>query len=423
MLITSLHLENYRCFDNFDIEFDPKLTVIIGPNGSGKTAVLDALAVFLERANPSHTNQSLTIPVDDIRLNSEHEAIDYTIFLRLGTDEIIREEAGECFTYKFIRDINNDTNLKLDGNRNVDLLDFNNKVKTLSVSYMAGRFLKEDAMKLTNQSTTHAAYYGKAFERQIDYNSTLAWFNNLDADEARTIRDDGNGYINPQLAALREALSKALLNKFEKPRMKGSPPELIVCGKGTNIQYKVSQLSDGYRAMLSLIMDLARRMATSPETYHTNAGAVLATPAIVLIDEIELHLHPSWQQTVLPTLLDIFPNTQFIVTTHSPQILSSIGKEKIRLLKDGHVFLTGEQTEGEEASHILEDIFEVDSRPQNLQIVQSLKRYSELVCDDQWDSPEAIKLYNALAEHFGHEYIKLKELKMYIENRKWEREL
>lgn len=90
-------------------------------------------------------------------------------------------------------------------------------------------------------------------------------------------------------------------------------------------------LSDGTRSVISMAADLAYRMVRlNPDL---GARAALETPGIVLIDEVDMHLHPSWQQAVVYDVRKAFPNVQFIVTTHSPQVLSTVPAEAIRILR------------------------------------------------------------------------------------------
>jgi predicted ATP-binding protein involved in virulence len=138
---------------------------------------------------------------------------------------------------------------------------------------------------------------------------------------------------------------------------------------------------------------------------------------------VELHLHPSWQQTVLTTLMDIFPNTQFIVTTHSPQVLTSVSAKHIRILRDGKAYTVHDQTQGAESSQLLKHVFGVETRPQNLPVVQELNEYTKLVYAEEWDTPRAEELRKILSKHFGSDDPKLMELNLHIENSKWEREL
>ncbi len=97
---------------------------------------------------------------------------------------------------------------------------------------------------------------------------------------------------------------------------------------------ELSQLSDGYRNMLALFLDFGRRLVQANPTWPNP----LEAPGILLIDEIELHLHPRWQQSVIPSLRSAFPDTQLIVSTHSPAVLTTVLREHIRLLASDHQF-------------------------------------------------------------------------------------
>jgi len=419
MKIQSMHLGHYRCFEDFKIDFDDRLTVLVGTNGAGKTAVLDALGLFLKQAgHPTNRYASYQVPISDVSIGSTIEDLKYRLEVQPGSmgDKTVQLRLIYKRTYQ------HNLNFAIEGNTPIkDILAAENP---LFVAYMAGRFVAENASVLTQnaQSTSAYAAYENNFNRTIDFASTISWFDKVDADEARAMRDSGQKDELPELKAVREALSKALLGKYERPRMLGNPPELIVYQSGTDLAYKVSQISDGYRAMLALVMDLARRMAQSREKSNPNES-LLHVPAVVLIDEVELHLHPSWQQTVLTTLMDIFPNTQFIVTTHSPQVLTSIPQRHIRILSDGKAYSVNEQTQGAEASRLLKHVFGVDLRPNSLEIVKALKDYSRLVYDEKWDTPEAEKLKKLLYEHYSNDDPELMELELHIDNIKWEQGL
>jgi predicted ATP-binding protein involved in virulence len=423
MQIKSLHIKNFRCFNDLHIDFDDRLTVLVGENGAGKTAVLDALGAFLKRAgNPlTRTFNILDISETDIAIGRKIDDLAYKITIcdkaSINTDEF--DVIYNALPHKNMHCINMDTLLQI-GN----LFDNNNIV---TVAYMAGRFINEgDSINnnIANATSEYPAFVNN-FNRTIDFASTITWFDKADADEARAMRDGGTKEELPELASVRKALSMALLGRYEKPRMIGNPPELMIYQKDTNQAFKVSQLSDGYRAMLALVMDLARRMAQAGANNVKNGldESLLETPAIVLIDEVELHLHPSWQQTVLTTLMEIFPNTQFIVSTHSPQILTSIPHKHIRIMSDGKAYSYDEQTQGVEASRLLKRVFGVDPRPVNLTIVKDLAEYRDLVYTEKWDSPRAIELKQKLYEHFGSDDIDLMDLELHIDNSKWEKGL
>ena len=159
---------------------------------------------------------------------------------------------------------------------------------------------------------------------------------------------------------------------------------------------KVELLSDGIRNVLGLIGDIAYRcIKLNP---HLGLNAAKEARGVVMIDEVEMHLHPAWQQTILDNLCKAFPTIQFIVTTHSPQVISTVPSHQIRILAENQVISADPGTQGAEASRILNEVFGVELRAQNLEIVQKLNRYLELIDDDKWDTEEALTLRQALDE-------------------------
>ena len=153
-----------------------------------------------------------------------------------------------------------------------------------------------------------------------------------------------------------------------EPRIELYPLRFVVSvesASGRSETLSFDQLSGGYRIVVALAADLARRMAQG----NPHLEDPLVSEAIVLIDEIELHLHPSWQQRVLPDLVRTFPNTQFMVSTHSPQVLTSVRPEHIvALSREGDdVFATqaSAATYGAEAGNVLSSVMGVNQRPQN----------------------------------------------------------
>lgn len=159
----------------------------------------------------------------------------------------------------------------------------------------------------------------------------------------------------------------------------------------------IEALSDGARSVISMVADLSYRMVRLNPDLGINA--VLKTPGIVLIDEVDMHLHPSWQQTVLYDLRKAFPLVQFIVTTHSPQVLTTVPPQSIRALRWNNDLIDIYQPDfslGAASYQLLKDIQNVDARPQCVPVVKELKRYLDLVSEDKWDCPEALELRKSL---------------------------
>jgi predicted ATP-binding protein involved in virulence len=274
---------------------------------------------------------------------------------------------------------------------------------------------------LTNKKSA----FENAFNPQIDFSNSVAWFINKASQEALEAKRLRNlDHDIPELSAVREAISKAL-GEYGLPFVNDNPPNIFISPNNQpDHAFLIEQLSDGFKTMLALVMDFARRMAVANDHVVWPEGqTVLNSPGIALIDEVELHLHPSWQQTVLPNLLEVFPNTQFIVTTHSPQVLTSIPAKHIRALKDGAIFTLPEteETEGANAARVLEDVLGVNPRPVQNNYASDLNRYAEMVYNEKWDTQEAEELRAKLEEHYRGSEPRLDELALHVENSKWER--
>jgi predicted ATP-binding protein involved in virulence len=181
----------------------------------------------------------------------------------------------------------------------------------------------------------------------------------------------------------------------------------------------VSQLSDGIRGVVALVADLAFRCVRLNGFYGQFAPE--ESNGIVLIDEIEQHLHPGWQQRILPALREAFPKIQFIVTTHSPEVLSTVDSQQIRILQDGKCFAAPPGALGAESHRLLHDVLGLkDPRPP-IPAVAELKEYLALVDHEQWDGNRAKELRAILdARYQGYEP-KLLEADLHIENRIWEK--
>jgi len=181
----------------------------------------------------------------------------------------------------------------------------------------------------------------------------------------------------------------------------------------------VELLSDGIRNMIGMVADIAFR-ATKLNAQLGN-GATRQTPGVVLIDEVDMHLHPEWQQTVLHSLTEAFPQIQFIVTTHSPQVLSTVPSKCIRILRDGKVYAAPPGSEGAEPGRLLKQVLGLqDVRPPANEATKELREYLVLVDKDEWNSPRARQLRGQLDTRYQGNEPELLEADLRIENRKWE---
>ena len=212
-----------------------------------------------------------------------------------------------------------------------------------------------------------------------------------------------------------------MIPRVRNPRIDGITGRFAVDmtdSSGTEIKLHLDQLSDGYQVMLGVIMDFALRLALANPPEKTNKDA-LESEAILIIDEVDLHLHPAWQQRVIPDLRRTFPNTQLVLTTHSPQVATTVPSANLKILSKSRLHSAPDGTEGAEAQRLLEQVFGVKPRP-DVPLAHELDEYLRLVDDRQWDSPRAKTLRAKLDSWSQGSEPRLVEADLQIENQKWE---
>lgn len=151
--------------------------------------------------------------------------------------------------------------------------------------------------------------------------------------------------------------------------MKTKEIEILYRKGDSQERLPMKMLSDGLRITISMAADIAYRMAIlNPQLLD---DILEKTPGIILIDEVDMHLHPEWQRRIMEDLHYIFPKVQFIVTTHSPSILANVRQEHILLLENGEAFSPGNTTYGRDITAILQEMMKVDVRPEEVSCIKN----------------------------------------------------
>lgn len=438
MRLKRITFNHFRCFDHLELDLHPRLTVLVGKNGGGKTAVLDGIALGLSPILRilSTANQRLTGPGfknTDFRLKPVLDlwgklerwiTSDYSQVIMETEDGLIWDHwkpaksgieppvrIGQIELTAIMREI-------------LDRLDTPERELLPIFAYYGARRGWIEVPERLRVSKSNYTYPTSALQGALDalsdFREMLMWF---DAEEASELRlnigraeKDFNRSL--QLNQVRAALVLLLHGRYQNPRFT-EKHKFVVEEQETGALLQVPQLSQGYQSMLTLGMDFARRLALGnshlcgPQGPHT-------VPALMLVDEIDLHLHPEWQQQVLDDLLGAFPRTQFIVTTHSAPVLTTVPDQCIRILEDGRAYAAPPGTQGAEASRLLKRVLGVDVRPRGNSATRQLEEYLALVDADQWESPRALELRQLLDERYRGEEPALLEADLRIENRKWE---
>lgn len=154
-------------------------------------------------------------------------------------------------------------------------------------------------------------------------------------------------------------------------------------------------LSDGAKSILATVADIAYRMATLNP--HLREAVTTETAGVVLIDELDMHLHPSWQRKIIDSLRRTFPRLQFVFTTYSPTVLTNVPKENIRMLNDGIVITPTSNTYGHDVNSILREIMKTDVRPDAIN--RQFKDFSTAIANE--NLPLAQNILDGLRTQLG----------------------
>ena len=193
------------------------------------------------------------------------------------------------------------------------------------------------------------------------------------------------------LAACEDAVRR-FLPGYANLRLGGEDnPQILIDRGSTTIP--VQQLSDGERGILALVLDLTRRLAQANPNFTDPASEA---EAVVLIDEIDLHLHPEWQRQIVHNLTKTFPRCQFIATTHSPQVIGEVPHERIQIILDDEVY-SPTHSFGVDSSRVLEEIMDAD--PRATEVKELLSKVSQVIGKEQFD--QARDLVGQLVERLG----------------------
>ncbi len=426
--ITKLTLRNYRCFQELSLSLHNRLTVFVAPNGGGKTAVLDGLAVALRLFVDTVEGRTTSKGFDsrDIRLvlNPEGKMEPVTpVALEaagkfLGHDvSWVRERqseaasrtttarAGELKAVAFALAHQNQEWV-LSKSANVPLfplISYYGTGRLWSTSKLTeGKKIRETAPNARHRGYTDCLSSSSHFKYFIDWYRRFSY-------EARKVapeQEDSPHEPRRTLTAVGQAVDIALTPSGWHGLEWDFAEDTIVAHHDEFGRLPVDTLSDGIRNMIGLVADIAHR--TARLNPHLGESAAIGTPGIVLIDEVDMHLHPQWQQVVLQSLEKAFPLIQFIVTTHSPQVLTTVRKENIRILmreEDGR-WTAGEPSTSplaHESGDALALIMGTHPRPDAPAILPDLRAYEQLARAGQGHSEKAREIQVRL-EAAGFEF-------------------
>lgn len=398
-----LTLTNFRGFEHLDLKLpEDGPAVLIGVNGSGKSSVLDAITMHLltfARIVAPVRRPTPPIAADDLRLDAERAEV--AAVFRLGAEEQTFEIKATAAPPGANReDIFGELAGVGDAARRLG--ETLRRAEGASIPAL-GRYPATRGLGASVRPVVEGSSGGRA-TRQLDayegaflgglgpFQDLVRWFRGAeDIENAERLRRD-NAYRHPPLQAVRTALEKFLGDlgsaRFSNLLVERFDPDELVDGlprpaeltlEKDGARFNLKQLSEGERNTFLLVSDVARRLATA----NPGLADPLQGEGIILIDEIELHLHPSWERGILPALCATFPRVQFIVTTHSSQVLSRVKREHVFTLENFAVLPATPHTYGRDANAILGEVMGVPERPREIE--EKIRQASILIDEEKLD--------------------------------------
>lgn len=365
MRLESIKLIGFRGISDLELKFPERVNVLVGVNGSGKSAVLDCTAIMLSRLIgrirssagtgryfvDSDISNGMSETQNKVTVRFQEQSMHWSVTkARRGRPRqtITRLDVMKKHIEQLRSELDKDEHANL----------------PVAVYYPVNRAVLDIPLRIRiRHRFDRLSAYDQALSGEgRSFRVFFEWFRERE-DLENEHRIDKPNHRDPQLRAVRTAIER-LLGGFRKPKIRRSPLRMVVEKNGEELI--VNQLSDGEKCTLAMAGDLARRMAIA----NPNMGDPLDTEAVVLIDEIDLHLHPGWQRRIISSLPAIFTNTQFLLSTHSPTVLSELKSDSIWIMektKSGVVANRPEDAYGQAVDRILEDIMYVSARPRKIE--------------------------------------------------------
>lgn len=388
MRLDSIHLQNYRAHKDLHVQLKERFNVVVGVNGSGKTSLLKGLCDSLTglfRGNYafssigpfqedaySHTE---TIerngryrfePRYPVSIRATGRAFDGDFDWTISkVSEIASADMGGRPPSAALKDIRKQAPTEGDVEQVLPVVAF----------YRANRqwaAARSEPLQAATQKSSRFDGYTQWHDAAVSVAGLQTWVISKCLERFQHSSETGKLFseiVDDELALVNAALSQAIDN-IRGLRYDMQQKSLLADwtqSDGNTLTISFDNLSDGQRAVICLVTDIARRICLlNPQL---GMDVISKTPGVVLIDELDMHLHPKWQRLITNGLKAAFPEVQFVVTSHSPQVLGELQPEEIILLRDGATSQP-QVSYGLDSSQVLEEIMGASSR--NIRVEEKL---------------------------------------------------
>jgi len=376
MNIKKLSLTHYRSAEALSLDLHEKLNVFYGVNGSGKSTILDATVILLSWmiSRIRHAGASGRPVMENDITNGKSTAIielSYVVDKQTIDWKLVKSRKGHAGTEE--RSTLTGLN-EFAKHLQIQISDYQEQINLpLFAYYPVNRAVLDIPLRIKEKhSFKLLTAYDDTLSGGANFRTFFEWFreredfeNELRRDQQSLFSENNSQFPDPQLEVVRQAIY-LFLPEFKNLTVRRNPLRMEVEKSGKRLT--VNQLSDGEKCLMAMVGDLARKMAIANPVRDNP----LEGEGIILIDEIDLHLHPKWQRMVIPKLTAIFPNCQFIISTHSPHVITHVQPECLYLLEQtsaGMMAQRPRESYGKNTDRILEDLMGLETtRPDKVSL-------------------------------------------------------
>jgi predicted ATP-binding protein involved in virulence len=411
MRIDKLKLTDFKNFHDLEVDFVKGINLFVGVNGSGKTAILDAVCVALGGFFASREQKmQRVIEVPEIRIKTDGSRVEHTTVQAFSS--LISEPWSRTIKSATKRNDSSAVRPAMEyGERFFQALSRDGDDRTVLpvISYHSTQRLFKDASDSEKQKYDPAQGRINGYIQCLEDKAIKRLLSNwmgvaVSSRATRQIKGDPyqNNVLENVELAMRDVLIGCVglpldfpLQVYEDTELK----ELVVSIDGKRLP--LANYSDGYRNLIFLVMDIVWR-ASQLNPWLNFMEMKQQSHGVVVIDEVDLHLHPKWQGKVTPILRSLFPNVQFFISTHSPIVVSSFNPDfgQLHVIEDGSIRPCDERYFGKEVSDILKFILGASDRHAGTQ--EKLDRLFALI-NSQEEETKVTVLLDELTEQLGRE--------------------
>lgn len=417
MRIDRVELTNFRCFENLEFDLNPHFTLFIGDNGSGKTSIIEALATAASvwsdgvedptvsgggRWPSSYDLRMKLLDVGDRtqvtyspsgRISVLGCAFDWPLPGKASVDDWTYHYSGDRLATHFSYTSNTHVVDRI-ADHLQSVVEGGQLTTPIAAYYAANRGSESvGSAQSAEHPENRLAAFDKCMSGSLSIRKVSDWFKVEFID-----RGERQGQFSSRFRAVESTLATAI-GAGDAIRFNTGLNQLEVSYWGS--RQTVRMLSAGQRMIFGLVADIAIKCVTqNPHLLNDlePLRVIRETPGIVLIDELDVHLHPKWQRGVAASLKKAFPKIQFVCTSHSPQIIGELHPDEIRILEDGKVF-TPPRSFGMDSNRVLEII--QDAEPRNKSVKDKLAILFDAI--ESNDFEQARKLLPVLEAELGED--------------------